>query len=203
MMKKVFAAVISLCCVYQADAMLLIRARMLNGTSRSRIAQSMAYSTRRSSIWVGAENVSDDNIDLFNHLHAKAYEKDRTRLDAWVAIGRVEDSIKKSGEFSQEEIEKFVDLHNKAQSMSKDIRNLNKQIDGLYEPEKRLLELEKEQERIKGLIVTTLQKDAASRSEGLRRSFELEAHNQYLHSLKDKLAYIVNERRRLEGLLSK
>jgi len=50
-------------------------------------------------------------------------------------------------------------------------------------------------------IVQILQKDAASKSEGLRRSFELEAHNQYLHSLKGKLAYIVNEKRRLRALL--
>jgi len=178
MTKKIFIAVISLCCVYQADVI-----------------------GQKSSIWGGAKNVSEENIDLFNDLHAAASKKDMERLDAWVAIGRVEDSIKKSGEFSQEEIEKFVDLHNAAKSMSKGIRKLNKQIDGLYDPKKRLLELEKEQQRVTGLIITTLQEDAASKSEGLRRSFELEANNQYLHKLKDKLAYIVNERRRLEGLL--
>jgi len=202
MTKKIFIAVISLCCVYQADAMFRTGARMLSGTTRSRAAGSMAYSTRQKlSIWMGAEDVSEENLDLFNDLHADAWEKNRERLDAWVAIDRVTDSIKKSGKFSQDEVEKFVDLYNTAESMSKGIRKLNEQIDGLYDPEKRLLQLEKEQERIKGFIVQILQKDAASKSEGLRRSFELVANNQYLHKLKDKLAYIVNERRRLEGLL--
>jgi hypothetical protein len=164
------------------------------------------YSTKRpdQNRWVGGENVSEENLDLFNNLSADAYAKDRTRLDAWVGIGNIEDSIKKSGEFPQVKIDELVNLHNKAEAMSKGIRNLNEQKDHLYDPNKRILELQKDQKRITSLIVTTLkeeaasQKKAASNSNGLQRSFDLLANGQYLHSLKDDLARVVNEQRSLK-----
>ncbi len=190
--------------VFPAYAMLRSSARLLTGR---RVASSRVYSTKRLSIWHGSENVLEEKFDQFNDLSADAYAKDRARLNAWVGIGNIEDSIKKSGKFPQGKIDELVDLYNAAEDMSKGIRHINGQKDHLYDPNKRILKLQKDQERITSLIVTTLQREAASQKKaalnfnGLQRSFDSIANVEYLHSLKDRLAYVVNEQRRLEKLL--
>ena len=78
--------------------------------------------------WFGSENVLAENKELFDSLCAQAWRKDQERLDAWVKIGDIKDSIKQSGDLSQGKLSEWVDLHNKAKSLSKDIRRLNQEI---------------------------------------------------------------------------